>query len=416
MTGDLLGKPPSTLLTLAHFPRERQQAWPDDQKHGAPETLARHSTQGITVRLKINFPAFTLDVDLALPGQGVTALFGPSGSGKTTCLRAIAGLEHAVALRSAARRNLVIVNGETWQDDSQGIFVATHLRRLGYVFQEASLFNHLSVAQNLAFGQKRVARAAGAQEKALMAQAIQQAIELLGIGHLLSRQPHTLSSGERQRVAIARALATRPRLLLMDEPLAALDAKRKAEIFPYLEALHRELQLPILYVSHAIDEVARLADNLVLVEAGQVIATGGTAALMTRLDLPLAQGDGAGAIIVATVVSHDSSYVLTQARFAGGDIHVPQQQHAKVGDALRIRVQARDVSLTLEKQTGTSIQNIFPVRIAAFSPDSPGQVMVQLDAAGTTLLARVTARSADALNLAVGQMMFAQVKGVAIIG
>ena len=424
MTSDLLGKPPSTPLTLGLFPKERQQAWPDDQKHGAPETLARHSPQGITVRLKINFPAFTLDVDLALPRQGVTALFGPSGSGKTTCLRAIAGLEHAVALRSAARRNLVIINGETWQDDARGIFVATHLRALGYVFQEASLFSHLSVAQNIAFGQKRAARVGSAQQNASLgsggpqavAQAVEQAVELLGIGHLQARLPHTLSGGERQRVAIARALATRPRLLLMDEPLAALDAKRKAEIFPYLEALHRELQLPILYVSHAIDEVARLADHLVLVEAGQVIATGGTAALMTRLDLPLAQGDGAGAIIAATVVSHDSSYVLTQARFAGGDIHVPQQLHAKVGDALRIRVQARDVSLTLEKQTGTSIQNIFPVRIAAFSPDSPGQVMVQLDAAGSTLLARVTARSADALKLAVGQMMFAQVKGVAIIG
>ncbi len=366
-------------------------------------------TGGIQVRLQVHFPDFTLDIDLALPGTGVTALFGPSGSGKTTCLRAIAGLEQAVAMRSAARRNLVAINGEVWQDDTQGIFLPTHLRALGYVFQEASLFAHLSVAQNLAFGQKRV-------PAAMRKVSLEAAIELLGIGHLLDRQPHNLSGGERQRVAIARALATSPRLLLMDEPLAALDAKRKAEIFPYLQTLHRELNIPILYVSHAMDEVARLADHLVLLEAGQVIATGDTAALMTQLDLPLAQGDGAGAIIAATVVGHDETYAVLLARFAGGDIHIPQQARAREGDALRIRVQARDVSLTLQRQTGTSIQNILPVRITALSPDSPGQVMVQLDAAGTLLLARVTARSVDALNLQVGMQLFAQVKGVAILG
>ena len=373
------------------------------------------SPQGITVRLKINFPAFALDVDLTLPGTGVTALFGPSGSGKTTCLRAIAGLEHAVALRSAARRNLVIINGETWQDDSQGIFVATHQRALGYVFQEASLFAHLSVAKNIAFGQKRAAPAAGAQQKASLTQATDQAVELLGIGHLLARQPHTLSGGERQRVAIARALATRPQLLLMDEPLAALDAKRKAEVLPYLEKLHRELHIPILYVSHAMDEVARLADHLVLLEEGKVAASGPTAEVMTRLDLPLAHGDAAGAVISAKVVSHDPGYHLTLVRFAGGDVTVPQQATG-VGQTLRIRVQARDVSLTLHRQTGTSIQNILPVTVTALSIDSPGQVMVQLDAGGSALLARVTARSVDALALEVGKPVFAQVKGVAILG
>ena len=387
----------------------------------APLTLAlsrgerEPSPQGITVRLKINFSAFALDVDLALHGTGVTALFGPSGSGKTTCLRTIAGLEHAVALRSAARRNLIIVNGETWQDDAQGIFVATHLRALGYVFQEASLFSHLTVAQNIAFGQKRAARAARAQQKASLAQAVEQAVELLGIGHLLERQPHTLSGGERQRVAIARALATRPRLLLMDEPLAALDAKRKAEVLPYLEKLHNELSIPILYVSHAMDEVARLADHLVLLEEGKVVASGPTADVMTRLDLPLAHGDAAGAVISANVVSHDPGYHLTRVRFAGGDFTVPQQA-AGVGQTLRIRVQARDVSLTLARQTDTSIQNILPVTVTALLGDSPGQVMVQLDAGGSALLARVTARSVDALALEVGTQLFAQVKGVAILG
>ena len=359
---------------------------------------------GLQLRLHVKRESFTLKVDLDLPGSGVTALFGPSGSGKTTCLRAIAGLE-----RSSANgvNNFVAVNGEVWQDNTSGVFLPTHQRALGFVFQEASLFPHLSVAQNLAFGQSRVPQV---QRRV----SLQQAIELLGIGPLLARAPHKLSGGERQRVSIARALATSPHLLLMDEPLAALDAKRKAEIFPYLETLHRTLQLPILYVSHAIDEVARLADHLVLIEAGQVIAAGDTAALMTRLDLPLAQGDGAGAIITATVVSHDPQYVVTLARFAGGDIHIPQQR-APIGDTVRVRVQARDVSLTLEKQVGTSIQNILPVYITAMLPDSPGQVMVRLDAAGTALLARVTARSADALKLAVGQRLFAQVKGVAIL-
>lgn len=359
---------------------------------------------GLQLRLHVKRESFTLKVDLDLPGSGVTALFGPSGSGKTTCLRAIAGLE-----RSSANgvNNFVAVNGEVWQDDTSGVFLPTHQRALGFVFQEASLFPHLSVAQNLAFGQSRVPQV---QRRV----SLEQAVELLGIGPLLARVPHTLSGGERQRVSIARALATSPHLLLMDEPLAALDAKRKAEIFPYLETLHRTLQLPILYVTHAIDEVARLADQLVLIEAGQVIAAGDTAALMTQLDLPLAQGDGAGAIIAATVVSHDPRYVVTLARFAGGDIHIPQQR-ANIGDVVRIRVQARDVSLTLERQTGTSIQNILPVRITALSSDSPGQVTVQLDAADTALLARVTASSADALKLAVGQRLFAQVKGVAIL-
>jgi molybdate transport system ATP-binding protein len=362
------------------------------------------SKSGLQLRLHVKRQAFTLNLDLSLPGSGVTALFGPSGSGKTTCLRAIAGLEQPTPKMA---NDFVVINGDVWQDDKQDVFMPTHQRALGFVFQEASLFAHLSVAQNLAFGQRRV-------PESHRQISLEQAVELLGIGPLLTRAPHTLSGGERQRVAIARALATSPKLLLMDEPLAALDAKRKAEIFPFLETLNRALALPILYVSHAIDEVARLADHLVLLEAGQVVATGDTAGLMTRLDLPLAHSDGAGAIITATVVSHDSKFHLTLARFNGGELFIPQQK-LTVGQTVRVRVQARDVSLTLGKQTGTSIQNILPVRIAALSPDSPGQVMVQLDAAGTLVLARVTARSAHTLGLEVGQSLFAQVKGVATL-
>jgi molybdate transport system ATP-binding protein len=286
--------------------------------------------------------------------------------------------------------------------------VPVHQRALGYVFQDANLFAHLSVAQNLAFGLTRVAPV---QRRV----SLDQAVALLGIGHLLERQCNALSGGERQRVAIARALATSPRILLLDEPLAALDAKRKAEILPYLEKLHSELDIPVLYVSHALDEVARLADHLVLLEAGQVLASGPTTEMLTRLDLPLAHGDSAGAVLTATVLSQDPGDHLTCAQFSGGLLSVPMQA-AAIGESLRIRVQARDVSLTLEKHSGTSVLNILSATVIALSPDSPGQVMVALDVAGCPLLARITSRSAHALGLAPGLALYAQIKGVAILG
>jgi molybdate transport system ATP-binding protein len=356
---------------------------------------------GLLARFKLSYSGFELAVDLKLPGRGVTALFGPSGSGKTSCLRAIAGLERGA-------RGFVSVNDALWQDDAQGLRVPVHQRALGYVFQDTHLFSHLSVAQNLAFGRSRVA---AAQRRV----SLDQAVALLGIGHLLDCQTNTLSGGERQRVAIARALATSPSILLLDEPLAALDAKRKAEILPYLEKLHVELDIPVLYVSHSLDEVARVADHLVLLEAGCVMASGATDEMLTRLDLPLAHGDTAGAVLTTIVVSHDRADHLTSAQFVGGLLSVPMQA-ADVGQPLRIRVQARDVSLTLEKQMGTSILNILGATVTALSPDSPGQVMVALDVAGCPLLARVTARSARALGLAPGLALFAQVKGVAILG
>ncbi|MEO6973679.1 MAG: molybdenum ABC transporter ATP-binding protein [Rhodoferax sp.] len=355
----------------------------------------------VRARLQLGYPDFALDVDLALPGHQVSALFGPSGSGKTTCLRAIAGLERAPG-------GYVEVNGEVWQDDARGLFVPTHQRALGYVFQEPSLFAHLTVAQNMAYGMKRVPPA---QQRVSLA----QAVELLGMGPLMRRSPATLSGGERQRVAIARALATSPRILLMDEPLAALDAKRKAEILPYLERLHGELDIPVLYVSHAPDEVARLAEHLVLLEAGKVVASGATFDLMTRLDLQLAHGDAAGAVVDATIDRHDADYHLTLASFDGGQLSVPAQS-TPVGQRIRVRIQARDVSLTLQRQTDTSVLNILPATVTGLASDSPGQVMVRLDAGGTPLLARITHKSADALALDVGQTVFAQVKGVAILG
>jgi molybdate transport system ATP-binding protein len=365
-------------------------------------------THGLQLRLKTAFPGFDLNVEADLPGRGVTALFGPSGSGKTTCLRMIAGLERPSVKRSENRQSRVSINGNIWQDDSQNIWQGTHLRPLGFVFQEASLFDHLNVVRNLAYGQSRVPLA----ERKV---SLEQAIELLGIGHLLQREPATLSGGERQRVAIARALATSPQLLLMDEPLAALDAQRKADVLPYLEKLHTGLDIPVLYVSHALDEVARLADHILLLDKGQVTAQGHTADLMTRLDLSLAHGDAAAAVIVATVKRHEPEFHLSFAEFAGGEFSIPQQNFP-LGHNLRIRVQARDVSLTLQRQTGTSIQNILPCTVKALSTDGPGQVTVQLDANGSTLLARVTAKSAAALGLEIGKPVFAQIKGVAILG
>lgn len=359
---------------------------------------------GIHAHFKLSHPGFSLDVALDLPGRGVTALFGPSGSGKTSCLRVLAGLTRTDPTFKATLR----VNGEVWQDDQRRLFVPPHQRAMGYVFQDAKLFPHLNVAQNIGFGKARVA----VQDQRV---SLDQAVALLGIGPLMQRMPQTLSGGERQRVAIARALATSPRVLLMDEPLAALDARRKAELLPYLERLHTELDIPVVYVSHAIDEVARLADHLVLLEAGRVVASGPTRELLVRLDLSLAQGDTAGAVITATVQSHHPQDHLSTVQFEGGALIVPQQS-ASTGQTLRLRVQARDVSLTLTRQSGSSILNILPAVVTALCADSPGQTMVSLDVGGTPLLARITQRSAKLLGLTPGLKVFAQIKGAAILG
>ena len=355
----------------------------------------------ILARLRLERPGFTLDVDLQLPGHGVSALFGPSGCGKTTCLRALAGLERAPQGR-------VVVHGEVWQDEARGQWLPPHRRALGYVFQEASLFDHLSVRGNIEYGLRRL-------PPARRRVPVEQAVELLGLTALLARRPATLSGGERQRVAIARALAASPALLLMDEPLAALDAARKAELLPYLDRLQRQLDIPMVYVSHSPDEVARLAHHLVLLRAGQVVTSGPTLALMARLDLPLAQGDAAACVVLAEVASHDAAACLTTVRFSGGEMHLVSTQARAPGERLRLRVQARDVSLTLARQEGTSILNILPARVLQLREDGPGQAMVALDAGGTALLARVTQRSAQALALVPGLPVFAQVKGVALL-
>jgi molybdate transport system ATP-binding protein len=276
------------------------------------------------------------------------------------------------------------------------------------VFQEPSLFPHLTVRRNLAYGLKRVPAAERRVDLA-------QAAELLGVKALLNRLPGGLSGGERQRVAIARALLASPRLLLMDEPLAALDRRSKAEILPFLEGLHAELAMPIVYVSHALDEVTRLADHLVLMEEGRIRAAGPVAAMLTRLDLPLAHGDDAEAVVEARVVGHDEEYHLTELGFPGGRIAVSREA-LPLGHRVRLRFLARDVSLTLERQTGTSILNILPVVVTAVAEETPSQMMVRLDAEGVPLLARVTRKSAETLSLAPGRQVFAQIKSVALVG
>ena len=357
----------------------------------------------IGVRLKLNYPGFALEVDLKLPGRGVTALYGHSGSGKTTCLRCIAGLERA-------EDGFVQINDQVWQDSRNGLFVAPHKRALGYVFQEASLFPHLSVRANLEFGFKRIARQ---QRRVDLA----HATELLGIAHLLDRHPQHLSGGERQRIGIARALLTSPQLLLMDEPLAALDSKRKSEILPYLERLHDELDIPVLYVSHAQDEVARLADHIVLLSDGQVLASGPIGETLARLDLPMALGDDAGVVINGSVSAYDAHYQLLTLQLPDSALSM-RVAHAPLalGKQLRIKVQARDVSLSLQAQEPSSILNRLPVTVTGeISADNNAHVLVRLDAGGTPLLARITRFSRDQLQLHPGQALWAQIKAVAVL-
>ncbi len=352
----------------------------------------------LSVRFSIDRNAFRLAVDLALPTTGITAIFGPSGSGKTTLLRAIAGLER---IPDASIR----FDDAIWQDSTQ--FVPVHERRIGYVFQEPSLFAHLSVAQNIAYGLQRTSTA----ERRI---ALEQAIDLLGIHHLLPRFSATLSGGEQQRVAIARTLAASPRLLLMDEPLSSLDQKRKLEILPYLESLHRELALPVLYVSHATDEVARLADSLVILRNGEILGHGPIQQMLTRLDLPLSHRSDAETLLNATVSTAKSQFGMMQVSTEGHDFWVTAENLAP-GTDVRLRISALDVSLTLVHQGGTSIQNIFPVTVSELIAETEAQVMVKILLGDSPLLARVTRKSVEELGITPGKNLFAQIKGVAVL-
>lgn len=342
---------------------------------------------------------FLLDVALEIPAAGVTAVFGPSGSGKTTLLRCIAGLERVAHGR-------LEVDGDCWQDAREGRFLPPHRRGVGYVFQDAALLPHLTVEDNLRYGWRRVPPARRRIDVA-------DCIARLGLASLLHRYPSELSGGERQRVALARALLLSPRLLLLDEPLAALDAAAKADILPYLEHLPRELAIPAIYVTHAVDEVARLADHVVVLNQGQVRARAPVLDMLTRLDLPLAASDDAGTVIDATVVDYDPLFHLARLRFEGGEL-LAVRKAAPIGRHVRVRILARDVSIALDPPGRTSILNVLPARVSAISEISAGQWTVRLDANGTPLLARITRKSGVVLDLREGAAVFAQVKSIAL--
>ncbi|MCX7086912.1 MAG: molybdenum ABC transporter ATP-binding protein [Methylococcales bacterium] len=357
-------------------------------------------TLPIAARFQLPLNDFTLDVDLRLPSVGVSVLFGHSGSGKTTLLRCIAGLQRAP-------QGFLEINGQVWQDSEKGIFLPTHKRSLGYVFQEANLFSHLTVADNLQFGLKRMRRSSTNVNFASI-------LELLGIKHLLTRLPENLSGGEKQRVAIARALALNPDILLMDEPLAALDFKRKQEILPFLKILHQTLNIPVLYVTHSQQEVAQLADHLVILTEGKVIAAGGLYETLSRLDLPLAQDQQAVTVWQVSVAEHEVDYHLTRVTFAGGSLSLPLID-AAIGSPLRVQIFARDVSIALEAPKASSILNILPGIISGIADYQAGQSMLQLQVGKQVLLAHITHKSVLLLNLHIGMRVYVQIKGSSLL-
>jgi len=371
--------------------------------------------EGLHIKLNLQRPSFELNVDVQLPATGITVLFGPSGSGKTTLLRCVAGLEKAphgrVALEQAEHP---LQPPFVWQDHTREVWVPTWKRDLGYVFQEASLFEHLNVLQNVRYGLKRCHTPGGPQ-------ALEQAIELLGIDHLMDRPIASLSGGERQRVAIARALATQPRLLLLDEPLAALDPSRRQDILPWLEHLRDALHIPMLYVTHSMDELVRLANHVVVLAQGRVQQSGLLQQVLTELNTPLAQGDEAATLITGSVDQIDTAWHLARVAFTGGSIWLRDDGFA-LGQKLRLRVLAKDVSLSTVQPQHTSIQNLLPCTVESVTPDThPSQALVRLRCgpdsvtAQDVLLARITRRAVQDLQLQAGSSVWAQVKSVALV-
>jgi molybdate transport system ATP-binding protein len=361
----------------------------------------------IHLQVKLSRLDFELDVNLHLPEQGITAIFGPSGSGKTSLLRAVAGLEKI-------QQGLIQVGSHIWQDTQHNICWPTWQRPLGYVFQESSLLPHLNVQHNLNFGLKRALKSSSSA-RLDATKSLQESIELLGIEALLQRMPHELSGGERQRVAIARAIAMQPQLLLMDEPLASLDAARRQEIFPWLARLRDDLKIPMLYVTHASEEVVRLADHLVVLDKGRVKAQGPVSAVLTQIVNPVMVGEDAGALLTGCIGAVDSKWHLSRVDFPGGSVWM-RDAGLHIGKAVRLRILARDVSLATSEPQNTSIQNQLRCSIQSITPDAhPSQVMVVLKCGAEEMLARVTRRAVDELALQVGMPVWAQVKSVALV-
>lgn len=357
----------------------------------------------MTVTIRIDHPldGFTLDIGFRMAGTGVTALFGPSGAGKTTCMMAIAGLIRP-------RRGILRLGETVLMDVENGIFVPPHKRRIGCVFQDARLFPHLSVEGNLRYGAKRAPERPGDGEMAMI-------IDMLGLGSLLKRRPVSLSGGERQRVALGRTLLAKPRLMLLDEPLAALDQGRKSEILPYLERLRDEMRIPMLYVSHSIDEVARLADDMVLLNKGRIAAHDRMERIMARLDLfPLTGRFEAGAVLMTEVTRQDPDMAMTELAFDGGVLRVPGVT-LEPGRKARVRVRARDVMLALERPSLISANNILKGEISDIREEEGAYLDVQVKIGGSYLLARITRLSRSRLGgLPVGTKVYAIIKSVSV--
>ncbi|HXU41986.1 MAG TPA: molybdenum ABC transporter ATP-binding protein [Burkholderiales bacterium] len=354
----------------------------------------------IQASFRMRLGEFSLNAELSVPAQGVTAVFGASGSGKTTLLRCMAGL-------ARAPEGLFTIEGETWQDEARGRFVPPHHRACGYVFQEASLFPHLSVGENLRYGYRRV-------PESLRKVAFDEVVRTLDLGPMTGRSPQVLSGGERQRVAIGRAVLSSPRLLLMDEPIASLDSARKGEVLYYIERLRDQLRIPIVYVSHAIDEVVRLADTMAVMSEGKVIACGSVTALASRLDLrPYLGRFEAGTVVEAVVAAHDLEHGLATLRFDGGELQAADVE-SLVGEKLRVRIRARDVSLALSAPRDASFLNILSGTVKEIGGGQGSGVDVAVMVGSSIVVARITRKSAGLLGLAPGKPVYALVKSVAI--
>lgn len=355
----------------------------------------------LAIAFRHNFADCRFDIEIETPTPGTTVLFGPSGAGKSTIVAVVAGL-----LRP--REQQVVVDGIVLADSATGYVVPAERRRIGLVFQDARLFPHLTVAQNLRYGQRR------APDQRI---GWDEVVTLLGLHNLLARVPNTLSGGQRQRVAIGRALLSQPRLLVMDEPLASLDAARRAEILPYLARLPTALALPILYVTHALDEVVRLADTLVMIEAGRSVAAGPLCEISARADVAIAARADAGAILSCVVADHAPLRALTRLslRDAPGISLLVPLQSLPPGTKLRVRVPASDIILATTAPSGISVQNVMPARIVGLHPQAAGaSLLVQLSLGAARLLARVTQDAASRLSLAPGMDVVVLVKSVSV--
>ena len=355
--------------------------------------------QQLSVRYQLARAEFALDVDVEIALHGITGVFGSSGAGKTTLLRCIAGLEQPDAGR-------LVVNGSVWEDSDAGVNRAIHERRIGYVFQEARLFPHLDVSQNLSYGAKR----SGKQDSRIE---FDHVVELLGLASFLKRSPTTLSGGEAQRVAIGRALLRRPELILMDEPLASIDETRRDEVLPFIERLHVDVGLPIIYVSHSIDELCRICDQLAVMDGGRILVDGQLQSVLLQTEVPMLSGREAGAVITAKVEAFESSDNLTRVATSSSQLWVTGDNGPPAAE-LRLRVRANDVSLCLQRPEQTSILNVLEATVVRIQEEAAGSMLVHVRAGEDDLLARVTRRSCAELSLEPGTAVFAQVKSIAV--